>query len=194
MHRARTCGFYKHERQGLERFGAPRHYPAGQRLGLSAGQRKAITGSSKNTHMLILRDRAERHRRVRSITSLDIRVRVTWSCGFTVTFHELNFILDGTQRNQVLRKLAEEGYHIPPLPCALITAKNKRGACEKILLISGQYGKMTNESLHEFISKNDLGFLELEDMLELPQTTWKSSRSGGCRTPTLVPRAPTNGS
>src|SRR5688572_29346888 len=80
-----------------------------------------------------------------------------------------NFILDGTQRDRVLRKLADEGYHIPSLPCALITAKDKREACEKILLISSQYGKMTNDSLYEFISKNQLGFPDLEEMLELPQ-------------------------
>src|SRR5215468_3526861 len=60
-----------------------------------------------------------------------------------------NFILDGTQRDRVLGRLATEGYNIPRLPCATITAKNKREACEKILLISSQYGKMTDESLYE---------------------------------------------
>jgi hypothetical protein len=98
-----------------------------------------------------------------------------------------NFILDGTQRDRVLRKLATEGYEIPPLPCALITAKDKREACEKILLISSQYGKMTNESLYEFISKNELGFLELEEMLDLPQINLEKFKVGWLQEPDFEP-------
>src|SRR5262245_25878822 len=89
-----------------------------------------------------------------------------------------NFILDGTQRDRVLRRLATEGYNIPPLPCATITAKDKREACEKILLISSQYGKMTDESLYEFITTNDLEFLELEEMLDLPQIKLEEFKFG----------------
>jgi hypothetical protein len=100
---------------------------------------------------------------------------------------DTNFILDGTQRDRVLRKLAAEGYDIPPLPCALITAKDKREACEKILLISSQYGKMTNESLYEFISKNDLGFLELEEMLDLPQINLEEFKVGWLQEPDFEP-------
>ena len=44
-----------------------------------------------------------------------------------------NYILDGTQRDRVLTRMAEEGFHIPALPCALIDAKDKREAAEKIL-------------------------------------------------------------
>jgi len=35
-------------------------------------------------------------------------------------------------------------------------------------LISSSYGKMSEESLDEFLSANDLSFLELSDELELP--------------------------
>jgi hypothetical protein len=79
-----------------------------------------------------------------------------------------NYILDGTQRDRVLLKLVAAGYQCPPLPCALIDAKDKREAAEKILLISSQYGRMTEESLDEFLAENDLSFLELADELELP--------------------------
>ena len=98
-----------------------------------------------------------------------------------------NFILDGTQRDRVLRKLAAEGYHIPALPCAIITATDKREACEKILLISSQYGKMTNESLYEFISKNELEFLELEEMLDLPQIKLEEFKIGWLQEPDFEP-------
>src|SRR5215831_15272199 len=79
-----------------------------------------------------------------------------------------NYILDGTQRDRVLLKLVAAGYECPPLPCALIDSKDKREAAEKILLISSQYGRMTEESLDEFLAENDLSFLELADELELP--------------------------
>jgi hypothetical protein len=79
-----------------------------------------------------------------------------------------NYILDGTQRDRVLLKMVSAGYLCPPLPCALIEAKDKREAAEKILLISSQYGHMTEESLDQFLAENDLSFLELADELELP--------------------------
>jgi len=79
-----------------------------------------------------------------------------------------NYILDGTQRDRVLKRMSDEGYEIPLLPCALIQAKDRKEAAEKILLISSNYGKMTEESLDEFLAQNDLSFLELADELELP--------------------------
>jgi ParB-like nuclease domain len=79
-----------------------------------------------------------------------------------------NYILDGTQRDRVLKRMAEDGYEIPPLPCALIQAKDRKDAAEKILLISSQYGKMTNHSLEDFLVENDLDLPELQDELELP--------------------------
>ena len=79
-----------------------------------------------------------------------------------------NYILDGTQRDRVLKRMAEDGYEVPPLPCALIHANNRKEAAEKILLISSQYGKMTNQSLEDFLAENDLDLPELQDELELP--------------------------
>jgi ParB-like chromosome segregation protein Spo0J len=81
---------------------------------------------------------------------------------------DTHWILDGTQRDRVLSKMVAEGYQCPPLPCAIIEAKDRKEAAEKILLISSQYGRMTEESLDQFLSDNDLSFLELSDELELP--------------------------
>jgi len=80
----------------------------------------------------------------------------------------MNYILDGAQRDRVLKRMTEEGYEVPPLPCALIQAKDRKEAAEKILLISSQYGKMTNHSLEDFLAENDLDLPELQDELELP--------------------------
>src|SRR5262245_35127684 len=59
----------------------------------------------------------------------------------------VNYVLDGHQRDRVLRKMQEQGYTIPSLPCALVEAKDRKEAAAKILLISSQYGKMTEQSL-----------------------------------------------
>ncbi len=64
--------------------------------------------------------------------------------------------------------MAAEGYSVPALPCALIEAKDRKEAAEKILLISSSYGKMTNNSLEQFLTENDLELPELDGELELP--------------------------
>ena len=90
-----------------------------------------------------------------------------------------NYILDGTQRDRVLKRMADEGYEVPQLPCALIQARDRKEAAEKILLISSQYGRLTDEGLYEFLSTNDLDFGELEPLLELPALDWTSSKKDG---------------
>jgi ParB-like nuclease domain len=89
-----------------------------------------------------------------------------------------NFVLDGHQRDRVLRKMQEQGYQVPPLPCALIEANDRKEAAEKILLISSQYGKMSEQSLDEFLSENELDMNELLDELELPALDMRYFGSG----------------
>src|SRR5262245_7639182 len=98
-----------------------------------------------------------------------------------------NYILDGTQRDRVLNRMADEGYEIPPLPCALIEAKNSKEAAEKILLISSQYGRVTDEGLYEFLSTNDLNFGELEPLLELPALDLDGFKEGWVTEPDFSP-------
>jgi ParB-like nuclease domain len=98
-----------------------------------------------------------------------------------------NFILDGTQRDRVLKRMAEEGYGVPSLPCALIQAKNRKEAAEKILLISSQYGRVTDEGLYEFLSTNDLDFGELEPLLELPALDLDEFKEGWMTEPDFSP-------
>jgi hypothetical protein len=74
--------------------------------------------------------------------------------------------------------MQEQGYRIPPLPCALVEAKDRKEAAGKILLISSQYGKMTEQSLDEFLSENELDMSELLDELELPALDMRYFGSG----------------
>jgi hypothetical protein len=101
-----------------------------------------------------------------------------------------NYILDGTQRDRVLKRMAAAGYEIPPLPCALIEAKNRKEASEKILLISSQYGRVTDEGLYEFLSTNDLDFGELELLLELPTLDLDEFKEGWMTEPDFSPTSP----
>jgi len=89
-----------------------------------------------------------------------------------------NFVLDGHQRDRVLRKMREQGYEVPPLPCALIEAWDRQQAAEKILLISSQFGKITEQSLDEFLSENELDINNLLDELELPALDMRYFGSG----------------
>jgi hypothetical protein len=91
---------------------------------------------------------------------------------------ETNFILDGSQRDRVLNKMAQDGYVIPPLPCALIQAKDRKEAAEKILLISSGYGKMSDESLYEFLNENEIDFGDMEGLLELPDLDLDEFKKG----------------
>jgi ParB/Sulfiredoxin domain len=70
-----------------------------------------------------------------------------------------NFILDGTQRDRVLKRMADEGYGVPPLPCALIQAKDRKDAAEKILLISSQYRRVTDEGVLSTVGKIAIALL-----------------------------------
>jgi hypothetical protein len=53
------------------------------------------------------------------------------------------FVLDGHQRDRVLRRLKAQGYSVPALPIAFIEAKDEAEARKKILLLSSQCGEMS---------------------------------------------------
>jgi hypothetical protein len=79
------------------------------------------------------------------------------------------WILDGHQRDRVLRRLKAQGYIIPPLPIAYVDAKDEHEAREKILLLSSQYGEMTDDSLLEYLKESEIDLDDLVDKLDLPQ-------------------------
>lgn len=75
-----------------------------------------------------------------------------------------NKVLDGHGRLLALHKLDELGYLIPPLPVVYVDCKDEKSAKDLLLRLNSQYGKMTKESVLEFI-----GDYEIEtDNFELP--------------------------
>ena len=91
-----------------------------------------------------------------------------------------NYYLDGTQRDKVLLELQRNGYidnkgkhwnvKLPDkFPATEIFADNKKEAHKAILTQSSNYGKISNESLYEFIETNELNFNDLKLELDLPE-------------------------
>lgn len=87
-------------------------------------------------------------------------------------------LVDGTQRDRVLKEMRKEGYKVPRLPVDFIEARSEREAREKILLLASQYGKMTNDSLYEFLETGSLDFPSIKEIIELPQIDLGSFERG----------------
>ena len=79
-----------------------------------------------------------------------------------------NLILDGHQRLFVVGEMLKSGFSIDPVPVVDIEAKNEKEASEKLLILQGRYGKITEDGLYEFIHNFDLDIREIEKDLELP--------------------------
>ncbi|OHD26022.1 MAG: hypothetical protein A2Y38_02450 [Spirochaetes bacterium GWB1_59_5] len=78
------------------------------------------------------------------------------------------WILDGHQRDKVLRRMQKSGYEIPSLPIDFIEAKDEKEAKEKILLVASQYGEMDADSLSEFLEDAHLDLEDLVETVDLP--------------------------
>jgi len=79
------------------------------------------------------------------------------------------FVLDGHQRDRVLRRLKAQGYSVPALPIAFIEVKDEAEARKKILLLSSQCGEMSEESLMEYLKRSEIDLDDLLDTVDLPQ-------------------------
>ena len=62
-----------------------------------------------------------------------------------------NYLCDGHGRFATLCKMQKDGYEIPDLPVVYIDCKDKNEAKQKLLRLNSQYGKMTRESVLEFV-------------------------------------------
>lgn len=87
--------------------------------------------------------------------------------GFAVPFfcwkHDgINHILDGHNRMNALRKLDNLGYLIPPLPVVYVDCEDEKSARDLLLRINSQYGKMSAESVLEFIGDFDIDVTNFE--------------------------------
>lgn len=77
------------------------------------------------------------------------------------------FITDGAGRFKALTELEADGYEIPDLPYVPIQAKDRQEAKSVTLMVSSQYGHVTEESFAEFVL--DMEGIDL-DFVQVPMT------------------------
>lgn len=78
---------------------------------------------------------------------------------------EINHVLDGHGRLRALQQLIAEGERLPPLPVVYVDCRNEAEAKEILLKLNSQYGRMTPESVREFLGDIQIDF----DDLALPE-------------------------
>lgn len=89
--------------------------------------------------------------------------------GFIVPFFvwrdkDVNYILDGHQRKDVLLQMEADGEELPSrFPVVYVQSDNEKDAKKKLLAINSQYGRMTEESLFNFMEEIDFEFEDLKD-------------------------------
>lgn len=64
---------------------------------------------------------------------------------------KINYVLDGHCRLLACQHLVAEGEQIPPLPVVYVKCKDENEAKEILLKLNSQYGRMTAESVKEFL-------------------------------------------
>lgn len=74
---------------------------------------------------------------------------------------KINYCLDGHGRLGALQRLVAEGENIPPLPVVYVKCKDENEAKEILLKLNSQYGRMTAESVKEFLGDLKIDFEDL---------------------------------
>lgn len=86
-----------------------------------------------------------------------------FSFPFFVWKHDgINHLLDGHGRYKALVKLDTLGFLIPPLPVVYVECKDERDARDLLLRLNSSYGKMSAESVLEFIGDFDIDVTNFE--------------------------------
>jgi len=105
--------------------------------------------------------------------------------GFTAPFHVWigpdgqKHILDGHQRTTTLKRMAEEGVKLPKkFPANVIKAEDEKRAKKILLGLVSTYGKLTDESLGDFIKAADIDIDWLKVNTDIPDIDMKSFAEG----------------
>jgi len=94
----------------------------------------------------------------------------------TCVWHGHKLILDGHQRNKVLRELLAEGYTLidvdgvstVSVPVSWVMADSEQQARKKVLAAVSQYGKVSDTGLADFLQVGDLDWPDVQGMVDLP--------------------------
>jgi hypothetical protein len=90
-----------------------------------------------------------------------------------------NYILNGHQRVFTLKGMRSEDYLVPnKIPCNIVQANDWKQAKKKVLALTSQYGRMTNDGLYEFLSDANLGFDEIMGEMRFPEINLEEFQKG----------------
>lgn len=85
-----------------------------------------------------------------------------FSFPFFVWNHDaINHVLDGHGRLKALQQIVAQGENIPELPIVYVDCRDEADAKEMLLKLNSQYGKMTAESIKDFLGDLQIDFTEL---------------------------------
>lgn len=85
-----------------------------------------------------------------------------FSFPFFVWNHDaINHVLDGHGRLKALQHMVAKGEQIPELPIVYVDCRDEADAKELLLKLNSQYGKMTAESIKDFLGDLQIDFTEL---------------------------------
>ena len=89
-------------------------------------------------------------------------------------------ILDGHQRVQAVKRLIDDGYELEGgmLPVALIKAKDRKEAAEKLLLINSRYAKIDQDGFDFFVQDFDIDVVDMSGLLEIPEISFLPLEDG----------------
>lgn len=94
-----------------------------------------------------------------------------FSFPFFVWHHgKINHVLDGHGRLGALQRMVASGEVIPPLPVVYVDCKNEAEAKEILLKLNSSYGKMTADSVREFLGDIEINIEDIalpEGILDL---------------------------
>jgi hypothetical protein len=83
-------------------------------------------------------------------------------------------VLDGTQRTRALKTMRDvEGVELPDkFPCVIIDAPNKEIARQILLVLTSQYGRMTEEGLSAYMIDSGLNLDFLKKYTRFPEVKY----------------------
>ena len=137
-------------------------------------QIKTISIKCETEHTLKIEEMTEFQGGLKERTDIDYDkiklsiIKFGFSFPFFVWKHDgKNLLLDGHGRFATLIKMRNDGYIIPSLPVVYIDCKDVEDAKQKLLRLNSTYGKMTQESVLEFLG-NDIEIEDIEKEIILP--------------------------
>ena len=74
----------------------------------------------------------------------------------------INYVLDGHGRLGALQRMTSAGEKMPDLPVVYVNVKDEADAKNLLLRLNSSYGKMTEESVADFVGQIDIDFNDLQ--------------------------------